>query len=770
MRLQHVQICLLLLVILTGGLVWVLDSSRHGKNSLPLASGGTANVKSKTEMLKRRWFKHPNLCVAFIFGGRRHLFEKTVKLLLEYLESEETDIAYELVVVDNSKDGALLSSSDIVDFDSKLTAPNIGVSQASNVIWYNMCSRSTRWFLQMEDDWILQNVSSTQFMRRSIQVMSENPSVALVNLKFSSPGREWSAFAPRGKQRMTSSGIRFIEYKISRDGWGMSLQGGTLARKEAIWRVGPYSMVMDTDRGHNEHSLRLASAGYCAAFVLLHDSWDKGDELSYKALFHTGSERSPGWKEGVRKFLDFHEFPDISFQIFPQVTLDILFPESGTWCSRLAKGVHLENKSLLESAELVTFLGAPLSDLLKNGVNVQFQDGRYERGRGASETKKTPKERSNDGNLNEKKSEEVQNGEGSSNEVLVHGNLFRTASEFSLRNRSEVSEFPIVRVSDTADVRARSLSSHPLEGMRGLAMYMFLGSSANRSILPVILTSPLVPRSLLSGFDCSLYYRKEVVLESKVLICSMVKNDHVHILEWIQHQFAIGAWKVVIFDNESSPPLSFVLDFFPKTRIIYVPWLSWYLNRPDRFGNVQLAAEGACMHYAKALGADASSLLDTDEYLFFSHNITLDAWFARLLRSSYAFVRVNFMYRYFGANGHFFRPSGPVWKEYNQSIVLKDHRIGKWAFLTKFPHTKDREIPIDPMRAEDLKWEGGNPEIAHYYTRSFEDFSIKISRQQDGATTLTKPTLDWFSAFNLKAVSWREDVTVIRYRKFVESG
>lgn len=249
---------------------------------------------------------NPTLCLAVVSGNRTDFLTQTLTAVLTHMRDEEPEIEYELVMVDNnSPEKELQGVLSTFQFDKVVRVTgnmaNIGPHTAHNLIFFNLCHAP--FTLSLEDDFPYQKMNASNShtpISKALDVLRHDDDVALVNMRFSSPGREWTAFQETAeKWNKTVSGTIYKRFSVVPEGWGALPYGGILFRRDAARVVGPFNVAVDPDRSEN-HFSRKMGLKFKAAFVQLQEcdteeSRSSCTEEMTKAFYHIGARRSDGW-------------------------------------------------------------------------------------------------------------------------------------------------------------------------------------------------------------------------------------------------------------------------------------------------------------------------------------------------------------------------------------------------------------------------------------------------------------------------------------------
>lgn len=212
-------------------------------------------------------------------------------------------------------------------------------------------------------------------------------------------------------------------------------------------------------------------------------------------------------------------------------------------------------------------------------------------------------------------------------------------------------------------------------------------------------------------------------------VCCIAKNEHRYIREWVDHHVTIGAEKIVIFDNESDPPLATGLREYTQhdfLDVVPIPGQEQQIN----------AYNLALQHY----GASTKwmAFIDADECI-----IPLDFDDLRLLLTDYEeFGGLGMHWIEFGSSGYLSAPSSQLAAytrrfplEYPKNMHIKS--VVQPARVTRAfnPHTFVYREPwfcVDeqgfPLPESWGPFTADRVRVHHYYYRSQQDYCQKLDR------------------------------------------
>ncbi|MES2570542.1 MAG: glycosyltransferase family 2 protein [Verrucomicrobiota bacterium] len=220
-------------------------------------------------------------------------------------------------------------------------------------------------------------------------------------------------------------------------------------------------------------------------------------------------------------------------------------------------------------------------------------------------------------------------------------------------------------------------------------------------------------------------------------IGSIIK-DEPDLSEWIAYHLSLGVERIVLYDNESDPPVQ-VMD--PRVKVIRWPGRAQQIRAYDHF----------CRHFL--CEAVWSGVLDADEFVL-PHR-TNDLRDLLVGYQAYPGLAVN--WQIFGSNGHQVRPTGLIVENYTQraraGFKVNAHvklflRATADHIRWESPHEVTLGSGISKVvneKGEPLHGPFHTPSIStiqinHYASKSHEDMARKHHR---GSVATGKRTRSW---------------------------
>jgi hypothetical protein len=232
--------------------------------------------------------------------------------------------------------------------------------------------------------------------------------------------------------------------------------------------------------------------------------------------------------------------------------------------------------------------------------------------------------------------------------------------------------------------------------------------------------------------------------DTYVAICVVVRDAHDDIAEWVHYHQKLSISKFYIYDHESTPPLSRVLQPWINQGVVEYQTISpsdfsqHPSGRPQLYGFDQCLQEHGNKHQWLAF-------IDVDEFLVFQQGPPVQNLPAFLQRyEDYSALAVHWIL--FGSAGRDVRPVRGTLRSYPVAVPRNHtyHLYVKTIANTKctvrttdsphvFQHNCTRPAvrtnysPVHNQTADDLPVHSSLA-LHHYATRSAEEFEIKMSR------------------------------------------
>lgn len=220
-----------------------------------------------------------------------------------------------------------------------------------------------------------------------------------------------------------------------------------------------------------------------------------------------------------------------------------------------------------------------------------------------------------------------------------------------------------------------------------------------------------------------------------------VKDEHRYLPEWLEHHLNLGFDHIYVVEDFNSSSHRELLDKYIQTKTLslhrmedfgildeqknYTPWRQvWMYNRFFTSGLVQPHKDEWCV------------FLDTDEFLMFKDGYTLNNWMfdldtkARETGDWFSYI----VLRNFNASGHIYAPNVPTVQAYKHWEYREHDMLCKSVVNVSRPYKffciqrAMREDQIQPSKPHAQELDTGNVWINHYFTKSWEDWLIRMRR------------------------------------------
>jgi hypothetical protein len=137
-------------------------------------------------------------------------------------------------------------------------------------------------------------------------------------------------------------------------------------------------------------------------------------------------------------------------------------------------------------------------------------------------------------------------------------------------------------------------------------------------------------------------------------VCVVARAEHLDIVEWVEYHLRMGASKIYLFDDKSSPPMFTVLKEYIERGDVE------YQFSQDREPNTQFYAYEYCLKY-HGHKHNWMAFIDSDEYI--ALNDTSKS-IPEILERYTAYGGLAINWKIFGSSGHVERPWGGVLPNY----------------------------------------------------------------------------------------------------------
>lgn len=296
--------------------------------------------------------------------------------------------------------------------------------------------------------------------------------------------------------------------------------------------------------------------------------------------------------------------------------------------------------------------------------------------------------------------------------------------------------------SDTQDKKEKGGPSQQLTP-NGLARHMMFRMNAPR--IKAVATA-------VSGFNPILRGYEKSKGHCNVAMCLATSNESQYIREWIEYHMKGGVCKFYVYENNTRAKdfsLPFIVDLVDKGIVHYN-----YIARQDTA--IQTYVYQLCIEHARAFNTEWLGFFDTDEFIVTTDGRSIPD----LLENYKEFGGLALNWRLFGSSGHIKRPPGSVLKNYYMcekedspdSKHIKTFGNLNGIMMAQDPHSPaylpghhavntDKQFVHGPYSLTpryDIAW------VAHYRTRSREDFEVKTARGHPDRDASKKLDKDFF--------------------------
>lgn len=260
---------------------------------------------------------------------------------------------------------------------------------------------------------------------------------------------------------------------------------------------------------------------------------------------------------------------------------------------------------------------------------------------------------------------------------------------------------------------------------------------------------------------------------SKICVFTVIKNEHLYLREWIEHNIKIGVDKIYVFEDEGSDSHKDILDDYEPVELITIEEL--FRGRMDKLAFYrsvhrlnQNLWQNECFDYIRHMGVyDWVLVLDIDEFIESERDLheTLDRYVD--------YDEVLLYWINYGANGHVDRPDyvGSYRSYYTKRCEYdendkKYHTIRKKAVNMR--HIKDTYHFISHHHpssrcfcnsagvADRLSICTDHIYLKHYITKSFEDYYYKLYKR--GMCYKEHRSLDDFFKMNSDMAPLKDEI------------
>ena len=254
-------------------------------------------------------------------------------------------------------------------------------------------------------------------------------------------------------------------------------------------------------------------------------------------------------------------------------------------------------------------------------------------------------------------------------------------------------------------------------------------------------------------------------MNNQCIVCCIVKNEDAYIEEWVNHHISIGFEHCVIYDHNSTAPVSeLVANFKHRDKVSVIPW-----------SKDKLAQNSAYNHCLQKYNQSKwIAVIDIDEFIYLECNNIKE-----FLTSyeNYGGVCLNWII--YNANKHVTKPPGNVFDNFTQvatekkewslikSIVQPTKTIG----FKKNPHLPEFRddffaVNIDFIRVTDPHSTiyTDRAYIKYFITKSFEEWLDKLDKGRPNRDKQYRQKIERFWKFNADMLDMKDYI----YEKYSE--
>ena len=221
-------------------------------------------------------------------------------------------------------------------------------------------------------------------------------------------------------------------------------------------------------------------------------------------------------------------------------------------------------------------------------------------------------------------------------------------------------------------------------------------------------------------------------------ICAVIKNEHLSLKEWLDYHFSIGIDHVWLFEDYTSDSHADIVKGYGDK----VTLLPFSITGAVEGNLLRQCAvyEWFCHEYEGKM--DWCAFIDVDEFIVIENGMTLAELCDKFKDSS--FNGFGLYWKMYNANGHIKRPEGNVRDNYTQTtdyhvknavvrwvyktIVNMHKHIERWPVCHSPGNVCDIEGNRIDIRAMKNTFITEGAYLAHYFTKSWEDWLLRIKR------------------------------------------
>lgn len=242
-------------------------------------------------------------------------------------------------------------------------------------------------------------------------------------------------------------------------------------------------------------------------------------------------------------------------------------------------------------------------------------------------------------------------------------------------------------------------------------------------------------------------------------ICSLVKDEHKFLAEWIRWHLSVGFEVFHLWEDYGSKSHSSIASLFPG-RVFLHPIAEVLGEREtaERCDNKQSTLFPICAEMYKS-EIEWLAFIDPDEYIMFKPGWSLESLCSEFSR----FPGILLKWRNFGASGRIENPGLPVMEAYTEPVQWQDSigfSIKSIAHLPKDPgFLTNHEIQFAIStngKPGSFNSDYSKAWINHYVTKSWEDWVIQVMERGDVSAGNRK--IDKFFTINPDLLPQKENL------------
>ncbi len=244
-------------------------------------------------------------------------------------------------------------------------------------------------------------------------------------------------------------------------------------------------------------------------------------------------------------------------------------------------------------------------------------------------------------------------------------------------------------------------------------------------------------------------------------ICVSAKDQHEDISEWIEYHEQLGAGKIYLYDDSSSPPMLGRLKSYIQSGLVEYHFIGQ--SNHSSIARPQLYVYDQCITRYRSLH-QFIAFIDVDEFLFLRDLKVADMPALLHDYEEYGGLAVNWVQ--FGSSGHVHRPRGGTlanfWKciplQHPENLHIKtiantlyvDRATGDphhFSYLQGKVAVNEKYMPAEGSRT--MTNEISRVALYHYVTKSLDEYQSKIDR---GSAMKNFKTMEFFENVEREAV------------------